>query len=183
LTVRLWSHTGPGEGHFVAVLQRRADADGPALLPKPWRIVPLPRPVEQAYRAFCAANLARPPAADRLALVNTYLYALPHDLPDLTGLRFLHPGWWLGVIKKDRFEPSHALALRLRPVEALRCADLPADSPDGLSRLRAYLRGEGFRYPGDDGWTLVAAGGFAVGWGKRVAGVVKSHYPKGLRWN
>lgn len=201
--VRLWPHTGPGEGHFIAVLQRQAETGDAAPAPKLWRITPLPRPVEQAYRAFCAANLARPPVGakppfgtDRLTLVGGYLYALPDALPDLTGLRFLHPGWWLGVIKKDsmprssghRFEPSHALALRLRPAEVLRCADLPAGGrgrhdPDGLSCLRAYLRGEGFRSPGDDGWTLVAADGFAVGWGKRVAGLVKSHYPKGLRWN
>ena len=181
--VRLWPHTGPGEGHFIAVLQRRAGADGPTPTPKPWRIVPLPRPVEQAYRAFCAANLARPPAADWLALVGAYLYVLPDDLPDLTGLRILHPGWWLGVVKKDRFEPSHALALRLPPSQVHRRADLPADNPDGLSRLHAYLRGEGFRGPGEDGWLLVSVDGFPLGWGKRMQGTVKSRYPKGLRWN
>ena len=176
--VRLWPHTGPGEGHFIAVLQRRADADVPVARPKPWRTTALPRPVERAYRAFCAQNLATVPAAERLALVGAYLYALPPDLPDLTGLRFLHPGGWLGTAKRDRFEPAHALALRLRPADVLRCADLPADSPD----LRAYLRGESFRSASEDGWTLIAVDGFAVGWGKRVNGTLKSHYPKGLRW-
>ncbi len=177
--VRLWPHTGPGDGHFIAVLQRRADADVTLSSPKPWRSAPLPRSVEQAYRTFGAQNLTTPPATERLALVGAYLYALPAGLPDLTGLRFLHPGWWLGTIHKDRFAPSHALALRLRPADALRCADLPADSPD----LRAYLRGESFRSAGEDGWTLIAVDGFAVGWGKRVKGLMKSHYPKGLRWN
>lgn len=177
--VRLWPHLAPGDGHFIAALQRRPDADVPPPPPKPWRVGPLPRPVEQAYRAFCAQNLAAAPATERLALVGAYLYALPPGLPDLTGLRFLHPGWWLGTLKGTRFEPSHALALRLRPADVLRCADLPADSPE----LRAYLRGESFRSAGEDGWTLIAADGFAVGWGKRVAGVMKSHYPKGLRWN
>ncbi|MGC8779402.1 MAG: RsmB/NOP family class I SAM-dependent RNA methyltransferase [Anaerolineae bacterium] len=177
--VRLWPHTGPGEGHFIAVLRRRSDADVPASQPKPWRHAALPRPVERAYQEFCAQNLASAAAAERLALVGAYLYALPPGLPDLTGLRFLHPGRWLGTLKKGRFEPSHALALCLRPADALRCADLPADSPE----LHAYLRGESFRSAGEDGWTLIAADGFAVGWGKRVAGVMKSHYPRGLRWN
>lgn len=177
--VRLWPHTGPGDGHFIAVLQRRADAAERASPARPWRTTPLPPSVEKAYRAFCAQNLAAAPAVDRLALVGAYLYALPDGLPDLTGLRFLHPGWWLGAVKKDRIEPSHALALRLRPADALRCADLPADSPD----LRAYLRGESFRSAGEDGWTLIAVDGFAIGWGKRVRGIMKSHYPKGLRWN
>jgi NOL1/NOP2/fmu family ribosome biogenesis protein len=29
---------------------------------------------------------------------------------------------------------------------------------------------------------VVCVGGFALGWGKRVGGTVKNHYPKGLRW-
>jgi len=139
----------------------------------------VPRPVEQAYRAFCAAHLAGVPVAERLALVGSYLYALPPELPDLSGLRFLHPGWWLGTLKKDRFEPSHALALGLALGDALRSVRLNAASPD----LRAYLQGSGFRNPGDDGWLLVAVGSHPLGWGKRVNGTVKSHYPKGLRWN
>ncbi len=261
--VRLWPHLAPGEGHFIAVLERSAGApaDPP---PKPWRPAKLPKPAEDAYRAFCAMALrlnadrsgieasagrlhqgveppegsspdvgfssartgieasagrshqgveppegsspdvgfssartgieasagrshwgARPPkgsipdalfSAD-LTLVGSYLYALPTGLPDLTGLRYLHPGWWLGTIRKDRFEPSHALALALRPEDARRACDLPADAPE----LAAYLRGETLTSPGEDGWTLVAVDGFPLGWGKRVGGRLKSHYPKGLR--
>ena len=176
--IRLWPHTGPGEGHFVAVLQRRPAIE-PAAQPRLWPPVRLPRPVEQAYRAFCAAYLPGVPAAEHLALVGSYLYALPPELPDLSGLRFLHPGWWLGTIKKDRFEPSHALALGLKLEDAHRSVRLDAASPD----LRAYLHGGGFRSPGDDSWLLVAVDGHPLGWGKRVNGTVKSHYPKGLRWN
>ena len=177
-TIRLWPHTGPGEGHFVAVMQRRPTIE-PVVQPRLWPPVRLLRPVEQAYRAFCAAHLTGVPAAERLALVGSYLYALPPELPDLSGLRFLHPGWWLGTIKKDRFEPSHALALGLALEDALRSVRLDAASPD----LRAYLQGSGFRSPGDDGWLLIAVESHPLGWGKRVNGMVKSHYPKGLRWN
>lgn len=112
-----------------------------------------------------------------LALVGSYLYALPTGLPDLTGLRYLHPGWWLGTVKKDRFEPSHALALGLRLEDACRGLDLPADAPE----LAAYLRGETLTSTGENGWTLVAVDSFPVGWGKRTGGRLKSHYPKGLR--
>ena len=145
--------------------------------PKPWRPAKLARPVEDAYRAFCATHLSAAPEAECLALVGAYLYALPAGLPDLTGLRYLHPGWWLGTVKKDRFEPAHALALGLRPDEARRVLDLPSDAPD----LAAYLRGETLISPGEDGWTLIAVAGNPVGWGKRVANRLKSHYPKGLR--
>jgi NOL1/NOP2/fmu family ribosome biogenesis protein len=142
-----------------------------------WRSARLPKSAERAYRDFCANNLTAVPAVERLALVGSYLYALPPDLPDLTGLRFLHPGWWLGAIKGSRFEPSHALALALHAEDARCTASLAADSPEIL----AYLRGETFRSPGEDGWLLVAVDGYPLGWGRRVDGVVKSRYPKGLR--
>ncbi len=175
--VRLWPHLAPGEGHFIALLHKRAAGIAPGGSPRAWRPARLPRPVEAAYREFCTENLVTVPAAERLALVGSYLYALPPDLPDLTGLRFLHPGWWLGAIKGSRFEPSHALASALRAVDARRAASLAADTPE----LLAYLRGETFRNPGENGWLLVAADGYPLGWGKRVNGVVKSKYPKGLR--
>ena len=174
--VRLWPHLAPGEGHFIAVLGRAADtpANHP---PKAWRLAKLARPDEAAYRNFYAAHLTGEPAARELALIGSYLYALPPGLPDLTGLRYLHPGWWLGTLKGDRFEPSHALALGLSPSDARRVLTLRADAPE----LAAYLRGEVFSSHGEDGWTLVVVDGFPIGWGKRSGGRLKSHYPKGLR--
>jgi NOL1/NOP2/sun family putative RNA methylase len=176
-TVRLWPHSSPGEGHFIAVMHRRPTA-APAPPPRLWPADRLPRQAEQWYRAFCIAHLADLPANERLALVGSYLYALPPGLPELSGLRFLHPGWWLGTVKKDRFEPSHALAMGLRPADARRSVNLSPDCPEAP----AYLRGEGFHCTGDDGWLLVAVDGHPLGWGKRVNGFVKSHYPRGLRW-
>ena len=174
--VRLWPHLALGEGHFIAVM-RKYDGE-PKATPRPWRSVRLPRPVEAAYRTFCAEHLAAEPTGERLALVGTYLYALEGALPDLTGLRFLHPGWWLGTLMKDRFEPSHALALALPRESARRTVSLAPHDP----ALAAYLRGEGFRSAGEAGWVLLCVDGYPLGWGKRVAGILKSHYPRGLRW-
>jgi len=173
--VRLWPHMAPGEGHFIAVMRRGGDEASPTYTS--WRPARLSRPVEAAYRDFCADHLTAGQANDRLALVGSYLYALPVHLPDLNGLRFLHPGWWLGTVKKDRFEPSHALALGLTPAASRRVADLAADS----TQIDAFLRGQPFADPGADGWVLVCVDSHPIGWGKRVAGVVKSHYPRGLR--
>jgi 16S rRNA C967 or C1407 C5-methylase (RsmB/RsmF family)/NOL1/NOP2/fmu family ribosome biogenesis protein len=175
-SVRLWPHLAPGEGHFIAVM-RKCDAGPAAALPRPWRPARLPRPVETAYRSFCAESLTHPPIDVGPALVGSYLYALPAALPDLTGLRFLHPGWWLGTIKKDRFEPSHALALGLPSESAHRVANRRIDA-----EIEAYLRGHPFTDVGEDGWSLVSVNGYTIGWGKRVAGILKSHYPRGLRW-
>jgi 16S rRNA C967 or C1407 C5-methylase (RsmB/RsmF family)/NOL1/NOP2/fmu family ribosome biogenesis protein len=174
--VRLWPHLAPGEGHFIAVMHKH-DAEPATTAPRPWHPARLPRPVEAAYHAFCAEHLAAEPTGERLALVGSYLYALEGALPDLTGLRFLHPGWWLGTIMKDRFEPSHALALALPPASVRRSVSLAPRDP----ALAAYLRGEGFRSTGEAGWLLVCVDGYPLGWGKRVGETVKSHYPRGLR--
>ena len=182
--VRLWPHLAQGEGHFIAVLRKHDESRQQRL--RPWRPARLPRPAEAAYRAFCAEHLAAEPAGERLALVGSYLYALADGLPDpsgtsgrgLTGLRFLHPGRWLGTLMKDRFEPSHALALALPRESARRTVSLASHDP----ALAAYLRGEGFRSAGEAGWVLLCVDGYPLGWGKRVAGILKSHYPRGLRW-
>ncbi len=114
---------------------------------------------------------------DELCLTGSYVYRISPELPALDGLRVLHPGWWLGVLRKNRFEPSHAFALGMPAGAATRIANFEPGAP----ALLAYLRGEPVREAGLDGWTLVAVSGFPIGWAKRVQGVLKSHYPRGLR--
>jgi NOL1/NOP2/sun family putative RNA methylase len=176
--IRLWPHTGPGDGHFVAMLQRVGDSAARAV--ERWRPQRIPKPSVLLYRAFCEETLVGLPGEDRLALAGAYLYAAPPGAPDLAGLRFIHPGWWLGTLKKERLEPSHALALGLSLDEVR--PDRVVDLASGGQEVLAYLRGESLALPGAPGWVLVAVDGFPLGWGKRVDGVVKSHYPKGLRW-
>jgi NOL1/NOP2/fmu family ribosome biogenesis protein len=173
--VRLWPHTGPGEGHFIALLRRRAGEtheDVPA-----WRLPKLPVEASRFYKTFCREHLLGEPATEGLALVGSYLYQVPAGLPDLGGLRFIHPGWWLGTLKKGRFEPSQGLAMGLRPADVRQVTELDAAAPQVLT----YLRGESLTSAGADGWVLVTVDGFPLGWGKRVQGTLKSHYPRGLR--
>ena len=103
------------------------------------------------------------------------LYLTPPELPVLEGLKVLRPGLELGMLKKGRFEPSHALALWLKP--CARTADFPADSRE----IQDYLRGQVL--PGTQtGWTLITVDGASLGWAKGSAGQLKNHFPKGLRW-
>jgi NOL1/NOP2/fmu family ribosome biogenesis protein len=57
--------------------------------------------------------------------------------------------------------------------------DLAADGPEVL----AYLKGHPLPSSGEDGWLMITVGGHSLGWGKRVQGTVKNHYPKGQRWH
>jgi NOL1/NOP2/fmu family ribosome biogenesis protein len=127
------------------------------------------------WQEFARDALAADLTADRLRVRGDRLYFVPEEMPDFAHLRLVHPGIWLGNFKKGRFEPAHPLALFLRPGQSCRTLDLPADDP----ALAAYLRGEPLPSAGEPGWTLVTVDGWPLGWGKRVQGVVKNHYPRG----
>ena len=105
------------------------------------------------------------------------MWALPEVMPDVSGLRVLRQGLQLGTVKKGRFEPSHALALALHADSVQRVCSLTAE------QTIPYLCGQTIHCDGENGWTLVLTDGFSVGWGKVSDGVLKNHYPKGLRWH
>ena len=105
------------------------------------------------------------------------LYLVPAHMPSLRGLKVLRPGLHVGELKKNRFEPSHALALALRPGHAAHIWDMSSDD----DRVLEYLRGGVFPAAGAQGWYLMCVDGFSMGWGKLAGGMMKNHYPKGLR--
>lgn len=105
------------------------------------------------------------------------LYLIPADMPSFRGLKVLRPGLHLGEVKKNRFEPSHALALALRPACAAHVWNLDSDGPE----IAGYLGGQTFPAEGEKGWYLICADGFGTGWGKLAGGIMKNHYPRGLR--
>ena len=180
--VRLWPHRAPGGGHFIALMQR---VNGEAAPPE--RAQPAETPADfgelsraaalQLLASFCR-NYLTVQIEGPLILMGTHLYHPPPDLPDLSGLRVVCPGWWLGRVRRGRFEPSHALAMALRQEGARLTLDLSVDAPE----VCAYLEGRPLRSRGEDGWVLVTVDGHPLGWGKRVRGVVKNHYPRRLRW-
>ena len=163
---RLWPHKLKGEGHFAAVLRKEdGEGEGPASL----KGTKLPK----AWEEFARENGIQLPEGKALLFGQT-LYWVRSEMPDLKGLRVIRPGLELGELKKDRFEPAHALALWLK--EAKNCISLPADSKE----IAAYMNGQTLPCS-KKGWTLVCADGYSLGWGKADGSVLKNHYPKGLR--
>ncbi|WP_138495558.1 RsmF rRNA methyltransferase first C-terminal domain-containing protein [Paenibacillus pinistramenti] len=121
---------------------------------------------------------------ERMTAFGEALYLLPQSRewllsPEmLEGLRIPRAGLRLGVFRKGRFEPDHALALALTAADAAVSVDLKADSPEAY----AYLKGETLTVSAElRGWTLVTLDGYPVGFGKCSGGQLKNHYPKGLR--
>jgi hypothetical protein len=113
------------------------------------------------------------------SLFGDHLYIVPEDMVSLKGLKVVRPGWHLGTFKKNRFEPSHALALSLKPQDVKQYINLDSSSTD----IHSYLRGEPISCGGQKGWTLVLVDGYPIGWGKASNRILKNHYPKGLRWS
>ncbi len=174
--VRLWPHRAPGEGHFIALLRRSGPDDRSQMPPAQASAGSLPSRLLPFWQRFAAERLRVQIPEHRLRLVKSYLYAWPEGTPDVRGLRMARPGWWLGSFKKDRFEPSHALAMALRPEEAADSFSLQGDD------ITRYLRCETLTMPGQPGWRLgLLEGRFPLGWGKQVGPRIKNHYPKGLR--
>ena len=115
-----------------------------------------------------------------LYLFGEQLYLLPKDMPSLHTLKVLRCGLHLGTLKKNRFEPSHALALALKPQEVQHVWKLSATDAQTVG----YLNGQTLTC--DDanlpkGWYLITVDGYSLGWGKLAGQIMKNHYPKGLR--
>ena len=45
----------------------------------------------------------------------------------------------------------------------------------------AFIGGQTFPTEGEKGWYLITVDGYSLGWGKAAGGIMKNHYPKGLR--
>lgn len=180
-TIRLWPHRMEGEGHYIALLQK----DGiPGKRAEGIVKSNLDRKQEEELKKFMAENLKISYqeflGSGSFQVYGESLYLVPKALDriSLRGLSIVRNGLHMGEFKKNRFEPSHHLALALKPDEVKNLWDLRSQERD-ISR---YMSGESLEVADTlDGWTLVAVDGYSLGWGKSKNGTLKNHYPKGLR--
>ena len=85
-------------------------------------------------------------------------------------------GLHIGVCKKNRFEPSHALALSLKSEDFKNKISCSKESAE----LLKYLHGETLM--GEVlGYLAVLVDNNPIGWAKGSQGIIKNHYPKYLR--
>ena len=163
---RMWPHKLLGEGHFAAVLRKKGEGE--------CEYTPIPAgKLPKEWQSF-AKELGIKLPAGKPVMFGQSLFWAPEGMPEIGRLKVLRPGLELGTVKKDRFEPAHALALWLKDCESVQ--DFAAESPEMVK----YIHGDVVP-SGKKGWTLVIAGGFSIGWGKGDGKVLKNHYPKGLR--
>ena len=198
-TRRMWPHKVKGEGHFAALLQRkagdearsdRANAGSDKITPERKKL--LDKFLNESFTGeFIESIRSKTESTHRFVTFGDSLYLCPASV-ELKKLKVLRAGLKIGSWEKNRFEPDHALAMALKEEDCNSFITLKFDSPLPL----AYQKGESIRTDGNDGilkedgpkgapdgWTLVTIEGISAGWGKTSAGVCKNHYPKGLRIN
>ena len=196
---RFWPHKVDGEGHFVAKLVRRGCVDTdlkadrktkknknsknrknetkPALTKENMKL--LSEFLDETISEDMAAWIKN----SRLVMFGEQLYRLPDMEVDIKGLKVQRAGLHIGEFKKQRFEPSHSLALALKLSEAKNVVKLTWDDPQttGFFNGQSVMLSDEQTAECKKGWALVCVDGYPAGWGKVNGAQIKNHYPKGLR--
>lgn len=157
--VRIWPHKMAGEGHFLALLHKKAPGETAGAQENdrnghPNRetmvdehknqvegtisdIKGIGKPEIKALTEFFA-DVSMEMNWKQVEVRKGQVYLVPEALGTRKGLVFLRNGLYLGEIRKDRFEPSQSFAMALKKKEYMAVIDL--DYSD--VRVEKYLRGE-----------------------------------------
>jgi len=169
--LHIWPHKVRGEGHFVALLEKD-ETDEISAETISYAFRPVDNQLKKAAEAFyeeIGADLNCTPNA----LFNNKAVMLPSECPDLTGVKVLRAGLHLGEMRGKVFVPDHAAALALSIGKTFELNE---------EQVKCYLHGDVI--PCSDnmkGYFVVSYRGYSLGFGKATDGVLKNHYPKGLR--
>lgn len=160
-----------GEGHFMAVLRRKGEYRAPQLQKaknaKPGSL----------YEAFINEYFNSLKGKNAAIIKDNIFIRGDISLPEAKGVNIISQGVLAGSIEKNRFVPAHALFMAYGAAccnkEQLTLQDL---------RCYAFLRGEEIKaVTSQNGYCAVLVDGMPLGFGKTVNGMIKNHYPKGIR--
>ena len=201
---RIFPHLAQGEGHFIALLKKVSDTEptsviesfnSPTLSKKDAKkkqaknqltdnVGMLSKSNHAIFNEFCSNYLRCTMPLGFLVAHTNNIYLQPEPL-NLDGIRVARSGWFLGEIAKDRFVPSHALAMGLKKQDVRNTIELPEE------HAMRYLRGESLDTSLINGiaitdsknpkpWVLICYEGYPLGWAKLVQGRLKNNLPVGL---
>ena len=159
-----YPHRQRGEGQFAALFRKAGE--GNAALPADHSMPSAPKAESAIFRN------AFPDLPQPTHLFGSTLVSLPF-MPDIKGIRILRAGLHLGETRGKIAIPDHAAALCFR-TSGINAFDM---SPE---QAKQYMAGETIGAD-TEGWVLMRCQGLTAGWGKGSHGMIKNHYPKGLR--
>lgn len=163
---RFYPHTSAGEGQFLAVLVREGTRVPSAFSIGKSDKVP-------AFDAF--SDAVRLPDGQMKLLKDGRVLLLPPMPFAFEGVKTVRAGLLLGEVKGSRFEPAHALCMAGRDTPFYQRCELSFDE------AMRYLKGETLMKDAEKGYGAATYMGHALGLYKASDGMLKNHYPKGLR--
>lgn len=169
-TYRIFPHKQQGEGHFAALFKKNGGEEYCAPREKVKKADERIKYWKEFERKFLNTALD-----GDFVFFGDNLYLKPAGI-DIDKIRVVRCGLHLGEVKKNRFEPSHALALALCRSDFKNTESFSCDSAE----IAAYLSGEVIKSD-KSGWCAVCVDDYPLGWGKASGGMLKNHYPKHLR--
>ena len=181
-TVRIFPHKMHGEGHYIALLKKEGNSlPQSAMLSKKGK-KKLPEELTDFVNLIDWSVLGGEFDSRRIQIHNERVYYMPDELPDVAGIRFLRTGLLLGEVKKNRFEPSQALAMCLTSEAYPYVISLSVED----ERIIRYLKGETLDVEElvpekAKGWYLLCVDKYPLGWGKLAGGMLKNKYLPGWR--
>ncbi|MBE6635628.1 MAG: hypothetical protein E7617_05455 [Ruminococcaceae bacterium] len=169
---RFYPHVAPGEGQFLALLERTDAPEGRILYKEAVR----PPSKEQAkiIDSFLRDNMTRIPEG-RIIMQGDMAVLIPHTCPIIPRGVFLS-GVLIGEIRGKNLFPAHQL-FSVCGRDFIR-QELLSDAA-----AAKYLAGEEIPVSGFDGsgYCALIYRDAPLGGGKASGGIIKNHYPKGLR--
>ncbi len=171
---RIFPQNAKGEGHFVALFKKNGTKEQHVITSKPTMQTPELKKAIQAYREFEKNNL-NIKLDGHFAIFGEFLYHLPCEI-DISKIKVLRYGLQLGEFRKNRFEPSHSLALALNADDFKQIENLDLNSQN----LHKYLTGNVFE-SNKKGYCAICVNTYPLGWGKASDGIMKNKLPKGIR--
>jgi len=176
LARRFYPHQAPGEGQFIALMQKSTDSGRSIRLPAEPSKAPRPSKEEQRIiDQFISQHTNLNP--DSLSIIAAHDGFHTLFGPDPASLQnIVSYGVNMGRIQKGIFHPHHQLFSAFGPFFKQQVS-LASDSPEAA----LYLAGHPLPSDGPNGWCCLFIDGCQTGGGKRVNGLIKNHYPKGLR--
>jgi NOL1/NOP2/sun family putative RNA methylase len=177
-TVRIFPHKMPAEGHFLALFEKDKDADESFHALRKPNTQKLPEELKEFLTHIDWEILEKD-----IFVRESKAYLVAKEMPEESGLRIMRNGLLLGEVKKNRFEPSQALAMALKSSQYDKVISLPADD----ERVIKYLKGETIEIDDcekelQNGWNLFCVDNFPLGWGKLSGTTLKNKYLAGWRW-
>lgn len=166
---RLYPHLVKGEGHFAAHLKNTDEKESV-------RFDESQLSPPDLLLEFMKTYMDKP-LKGHFKVIKDKVFLLPERMLSLNGVKVVKTGWYIGDLKKNRFEPSHAFALGLAKNDFKQTIDFSSESVEVIK----YLKCETISCDGNKGYNLICVDGYPIGWGKWANGKLKNLYPSAWR--